>query len=250
MTSKVSVSRWCRLSAHRIELVGNQLTTGYRSFRGATQVTRASFRVEPATIVALVGPNGCGKTTLLQTIVGLLPPLSGEVMIGGLSPAEYRARFGIGYLPEGLSLPGDWSGRGLLGLAEIAGGRAARASTRDALEIAGVDFDLRQPISKLSQGMRQRLALAIALLPLPALLLLDEPESGLDPAQRIRLRGQLRALARTEAIIVLASHDISGLGTIADQTYLLTGQSLMLLQPADLDDPDRLLRLFAPRPPT
>src|SRR5688572_30159938 len=131
MTSKVCVYRWCRLSDHTLELVGDQLTTGYRSFRGAKQVTRASFRVEPATIVALVGPNGCGKTTLLQTIVGLLTPLSGTVRIGGLSPAEYRARFGIGYLPDGLSLPGDWCGRGLLGLTVLAGGRAASSSVSE-----------------------------------------------------------------------------------------------------------------------
>ncbi len=233
------------MRANPLKLIARDLTTGYRALRTERVVTRASFAVEPGTIVALVGPNGSGKSTLLHTLIGLIPPLAGSVSIGGLSPVEYRRSHGIGYLAEGITLPDDWSGHGLLALTALASGGNAPASIPHALRIAGVDFDLACAIRKLSKGMRQRLTLALTLMPLPSLLLLDEPEAGLDPAQRIGLRDRIRAFAREDRIVIVASHDISGLSQIADHTYLMTNGVMQRLDPADLADPERVLRLFA-----
>jgi ABC-type multidrug transport system ATPase subunit len=230
-----------------MHVIARDIVTGYRARRTERIVTRASFQIEAGKIVALIGPNGSGKTTLLRTVLGLQPLLSGTLSIDGQSQPNYRAQFGIGYLPEGLIFPEAWSARGLFALAIRAGGRRAAAGLPRALELAGVDFDTRQPFGKMSKGMRQRVALALALLPLPDLLLLDEPEAGLDPAQRILLRDRLRTFAGEGRIVLVTTHDVTGICTIANQTYFLRNQDLLPVDPADLSDPARLVALFTER---
>ena len=227
-------------------LVAHELVTGYRRLRGGPKVLlRTSFAVAPGNVIAIVGPNGVGKSTLLKTLVGLLPPLGGTVTLGGMAIPVYRRRYGIGFLPETMSFTERWSGRGMIALAALAAGRNARLAIPNALEAAGVDFDLSQPVRNMSKGMRQRLALAMVLIPMPQLLLLDEPEAGLDPAQRIRLRERIRAFARAGRIVLVASHDVSGLCTIADHTYLMNDQRMMTIESAELLDPQQLVKLFA-----
>src|SRR5262245_14387124 len=193
-----------------MHLIGSDLVTGFATARTKRIVTRANFQIEAGTIAALIGPNGAGKTTLLRTVLGLLPTIAGSLSIDGLSQHNYRARFGIGYLPEGLTFPNAWSARGLFALA-IKAGRARAADLTRAIELAGIDFDTRQPLGQMSKGMRQRIGLALALLPLPGLLLLDEPEAGLDPAQRLFLRDRLRAFASEGRIVLVTSHDVTGI---------------------------------------
>ena len=226
------------------DLVARDLTTGYHKLRSQTVVTRTSFQVEAGTVVALVGPNGSGKSTLLHTLMGLIPTVSGTVSIGGLAPGDYRLRHGIGYLAEGMNLPDAWTARGMVALTALSSGRGAESAIPAALEVAGIDFDLTRPIRELSKGMRQRLLLALTLIPLPRLLLLDEPEAGLDPAQRIVLRDRLRRFARDQRIVIAASHDVSGLSAIADKTYLMSRGSMQLIEPSDLTSPERLIKLF------
>ena len=238
------VCRWCRLRDSPFSLVARDLTTGYRRVRSQTVVTRASFQVDAGTVVALVGPNGSGKSTLLHTVMGLIPTLSGTVSIGGLAPGDYRLRHGIGYLAEGMTLPDAWTPRGMIALTALSTGRGAETAIPAALEAGGIDFDLTRPIRELSRGMRQRLLLALTLIPLPRLLLLDEPEAGLDPAQRIVLRDRLRRFARDQRIVIAASHDVSGLSAIADQTYFMSRASMQLIEPSDLSSPERLVELF------
>jgi len=225
-------------------LVAADLVTGYRVRRGEQAVSRASVTVPAGTIAAVIGPNGVGKTTLLKTLVGLLPPLSGTVTIGGLPTQEHRRRRGIGYLPEQLTFPSKWSVRGMLALAALAAGNGTAEAIPHAVALAGVDFDLGRRVDGLSKGMRQRLGLAMALVPVPGLLLLDEPEAGLDPAQRIRLRDALRAFAREGRTVLLASHDVSGVCTVADQTYLMRPDRMDPVTRADLGDPHRITQLF------
>jgi ABC-2 type transport system ATP-binding protein len=236
--------KWCRLPDNPIDLVARDITTGYQRLRTQTVVTRTSFQVEAGTVVALVGPNGSGKSTLLHTLTGLLPTLSGRISIGGLAPDEYRFSHGIGYLAEGVTLPDTWTARGMIALTALSSGRGAEAAIPSALQVAAVDFDLARPIRELSKGMRQRLLLALTLIPFPRLLLLDEPEAGLDPGQRIVLRDRLRRFARDQRIVIAASHDVSGLSAIADQTYFMSRGTMQLIEPTDLNDPERLIQLF------
>src|SRR5688500_1431432 len=218
-------SRWL-VCADPVDVIAENLVTGYRNWRGGRVVTRASFSIPAGMVVALVGPNGSGKTTLIRTLVGLLSPREGSVRVGQSEPTAYRNRCGVGYLPEALQLPESWTGRGLLLLAAQGAGRAGLDSLDAALHTACVDFDVRQPIGRLSKGMRQRLALALLLIPRPNLIVLDEPEAGLDPAQRIALRTRLRDLSVEGCTVIIASHDVTALGAIAGRSYLFVDTML------------------------
>jgi ABC-2 type transport system ATP-binding protein len=224
-------------------LVAHGLETGYTRRRGRHVVTRGDVVFEAGAITAVVGANGAGKTTLLRTLAALLPPLAGTVMFDGQPVGDFRRLHGIGYLPEALELPAEWSGRGLIGLAATSA-RQDSASIARATERAGIDFDLRVPIGRLSKGMQRRLALALALLPMPRLLMLDEPEAGLDPAQRLRLRDRLRTLAAEGRTVVVASHDVTGLCSVADAAWLLCDGRLDPVQPSDFTDSARVMALF------
>jgi ABC-type multidrug transport system ATPase subunit len=221
------------------------LTTGYARFGRKKVITRTSLHLQECSIVALLGPNGSGKTTLIRTLLGVLPPLAGMVRIAGLAPGEYRQQRGIGYLPESLQLPESWTGHGLLALTAVGSRANASAAIPAALTAACVDFDVRQSIKAMSKGRRQRLALALALIPMPSIIVLDEPEAGLDPAQRISLRAQLRRLASEGRIVIIASHDLTGLGAIADRSFVFIDQSLREVEPAELLDSDRVVTLFS-----
>lgn len=233
------------MSSAELTVQASGLVTGYHSDSAARRITRTDFTWRAGRIIALVGPNGVGKTTLLRTVIGLLRPLDGEVRIGGLPVAEYRAARGIGYLPEALDLPESWTGLGLLALAAGGGVRPWDRGLDEAVAMAGIDFPLAQPVRSMSKGMRQRLALALALVTGPQLLLLDEPEAGLDPGQRLRLRDRVRRMAADGRLVVVASHDVSGLCSIADEAYLLREEGMSSIATADLQDPDKISQMFA-----
>jgi len=223
-----------------LELI--DLVTGYGPGR---VVTRCSFSLMGGGITAVVGPNGAGKTTLFRTILGLLPPLGGKVLIDGLRPREYVRRHGLGYLPEVLELPDHWSGAGLLARLRAAVNGVSGTQVAEAAERSAIDFDLDRPLGELSKGMRRRVGLLLALLPPPALLLLDEPEAGLDPAQRLRVRENLRTLADGGVQVIVATHDVTGIGAIADRAFLVQRGAATAVQAGDLADPARVLALFA-----
>jgi ABC-type multidrug transport system ATPase subunit len=225
-------------------LAARELATGYRTRGNPEVITRANFVIEPGTVAAVLGSNGSGKTTLLKTLVGLLPPLEGNVTLGQSTVADHRSQRGIGYLPEALAFNRAWTVGDLLELTAFSA-RTGYQTIMDACRFAELNFDLGLPVEKLSKGMRQRLGLAMALIPLPALLLLDEPEAGLDPGQRIRLRDRVRELAARGSIVVIASHDVSGICSVADLKFLLAGGEMKLVANAELSDPARLIQLFA-----
>ena len=148
--------------------------------------------MEPGEVAALVGPNGAGKTTLLRILLGFKQPDRGQCAVAGLSPKEYRRRRGVGYLPESLAFPRVWTCRDFLGRsadlsAEPSQRRAvfARSVARSGLDAAALDKSARL----CSKGMRRRLGLAHALAAEPALVVLDEPFSGLDLQARAALAG-------------------------------------------------------------
>lgn len=225
-------------------LVASGLQYGYRRSGQTLIIGNATFEIPAGRIVAIVGANGAGKSTLLKTILGLLRPLDGSLTIGGLTPDAHRQKHGIGYLPEYMNLPGAWTGRGLLAMTVANAGMHAAEDLTVAMDVAGIDFDLQQSVRTMSKGMRQRIALTMALLPLPNLLLLDEPEAGLDPAQRVLLRERIRSFAASSRTVIIASHDVSGICQIADQIYLMRDEKLEPVASSDLNDPSLLLRLF------
>ncbi|MFH8679850.1 alpha/beta fold hydrolase [Streptomyces lydicus] len=174
-------------------------------------VREVSFRVEKGQVLGLLGPNGAGKTTTLRMLMGLITPDEGEVRIFGqaIRPgAPVLSR--VGAFVEGAGFLPHLSGRANLDLYWQATGRPADdAHLDEALEIAGLGDALQRAVRTYSQGMRQRLALAQAMLGLPDLLILDEPTNGLDPPQIREMRDVMIRYAAAGRTVIVSSHLLS-----------------------------------------
>ncbi|MGP4003035.1 alpha/beta fold hydrolase [Streptomyces sp. 8N706] len=167
-----------------------------------------SFRVERGQVLGLLGPNGAGKTTTLRMLMGLIRPDGGEVRVFGHairpgSPVLSR----VGAFVEGAGFLPHLTGRANLHLYWQATGRPLEdAHFDEALEIAGLGDALGRAVRTYSQGMRQRLAIAQAMLGLPDLLILDEPTNGLDPPQIREMREVLIRYAAAGRTVIVSSH--------------------------------------------
>ncbi|MEO3742525.1 alpha/beta fold hydrolase [Plantactinospora sp. B5E13] len=175
---------------------------------GFVAVSRIGFEVHRGQVVGLLGPNGAGKTTTLRVLMGLTQPTAGEIHVFGHrlvpgSPVLSR----IGALVEGPGFLPHLSGLENLKAYWRATGRPeADAHFEQALEIAGLGDSVHRKIRKYSHGMRQRLAIAQAMLGLPELLVLDEPTDGLDPPQIAEMRRVLRRYATDGRAVLVSSH--------------------------------------------
>ncbi|SHH53938.1 ABC-2 type transport system ATP-binding protein [Jatrophihabitans endophyticus] len=178
---------------------------GYRA------VDDISFRVEKGQVVGLLGPNGAGKTTALRVLVGLITPTSGELHVFGqpVAPgAPVLSR--LGSFIEGPGFLPHLTGRENLRLYWAATGRPDdEAEFTVALDIAGLGGSIDRRVRTYSQGMRQRLGIAQAMLGLPELLVLDEPTNGLDPPQIAEMREVMKQYADTGRTVVVSSHLLS-----------------------------------------
>ncbi|MFS8197250.1 alpha/beta fold hydrolase [Streptomyces sp. CWNU-52B] len=167
-----------------------------------------SFRVEKGQVLGLLGPNGAGKTTTLRMLMGLIEPDAGEIQVFGhtIRPgAPVLSR--VGAFVEGAGFLPHLSGRENLDLYWRATGRPAEdAHLEEALEIAGLGDALARAVRTYSQGMRQRLAIAQAMLGLPDLLILDEPTNGLDPPQIREMREVMIRYAAAGRTVIVSSH--------------------------------------------
>jgi ABC-2 type transport system ATP-binding protein len=185
-----------------VERLGKRYGDGFRA------VTDVSFQVERGWVLGLLGPNGAGKTTVLRMLMGLITPTEGQIAIFGhaVRPgAPVLSR--VGSFVEGPGFLPHVSGLENLRLYWAATGRPwAQAHVEEALEIAGLGDDVRRRVRTYSHGMRQRLAIAQAMLGLPDLLVLDEPTNGLDPPQIREMREVLTRYAATGRTVVLSSH--------------------------------------------
>ncbi|MFF7854777.1 alpha/beta fold hydrolase [Streptomyces sp. NPDC007904] len=171
-------------------------------------VQNLSFRVEKGQVLGLLGPNGAGKTTTLRMLMGLIAPDGGEIRVFGhaVRPgAPVLSR--VGAFVEGAGFLPHLSGRENLELYWRATGRPAEdAHLDEALRIAGLGDALARAVRTYSQGMRQRLAIAQAMLGLPDLLILDEPTNGLDPPQIREMREVMIRYAAAGRTVIVSSH--------------------------------------------
>jgi ABC-2 type transport system ATP-binding protein len=205
-----------------------------RSFEQFVAVDHVTFQVAPGEIFGLLGPNGAGKSTTFRMLCGLLRPSSGTARVAGqdllLAPAAARAR--IGYMAQRFSLYAELSVlENLRFFARVYGlGRKQRAA---AIDQALDRFDLRDSINsiagELPLGVKQRLALAAALLHAPEILFLDEPTSGVDPVTRRAFWTRIGALADSGVAILVTSHFMDEaeycdrLGIVSDGRLIATG---------------------------
>ncbi|MBW8485087.1 alpha/beta fold hydrolase [Actinomadura parmotrematis] len=204
-----------------LEITG--LTKAYKN--GHLAVADLSFTVERGQVLGLLGPNGAGKTTTLRMLMGLIHPDAGEIRLFGhrVTPgAPVLSR--LGSFVEGPGFLPHLTGRDNLDLYWRATGRPRDAAHLDeALEIAGLGAALDRAVRTYSQGMRQRLAIAQAMLGLPDLLVLDEPTNGLDPPQIREMREVLVRYAAAGRTVIVSSHLLAEVEQTCTHAVVMAG---------------------------
>lgn len=202
-----------------------------RRFGERVAVEGLSFRVEPGQVFGLLGPNGAGKTTTVRMLCALLTPSFGEGEVLGLALGRdgEAIRAAVGLLTEQPGLYDRLSAREnllyfarLYGLPEAVG----RARVDGFLELFGLGARARDRVGSFSKGMRQKLALARAVLHDPKVVFLDEPTSGLDPEASAQVRRLIRELAGKGCAIVLCTHNLDDAQRLCDRVAVIKGRIL------------------------
>jgi ABC-type multidrug transport system ATPase subunit len=190
-----------------------------------TAVDRLDLSVPYGETYGLLGPNGAGKTTTLRMLLGLVRPTTGMIRILGLPPGEPSGLRRVGAMGETAFYP-FLSGRDNLRAA------ARRCQVKDSrvdavLDIAGLTVRAGDRVSAYSLGMRQRLAVAAAILKDPELLILDEPSNGLDPIGQLEMRRLIRELADGGRTILLSSHDMGEVEELCGRVAVIGGGRML-----------------------
>ena len=216
-----------------------------RSFGEVIAVDHVDLAAPPGAVTALVGPNGSGKTTLLLVLATLLRPDSGTVWVANHDPVTdpQAVRALTGWMPDSFGTYDTLTAREVLEFAASAYRlRRDRGEqrARELLELIHLADHADMPVHVLSRGQKQRLGLARALVHNPTVLLLDEPAAGLDPRSRIELRGVLRGLAADGRAVLVSSHVLAELETMADRVVFVDrGQTVADQELADLPRSER-----------
>jgi NitT/TauT family transport system ATP-binding protein len=222
-----------------IELAGVNKEFTLRRSNTVQALQDVDLKVEAGEFVALFGPSGCGKSTLLRVMAGLETVTSGNVTIGGTTPAAMLAEHRLGFaFQEHALLPWATVEDNIALPYQLARRRVDSAKVRELIELVGLDgFEKARP-KQLSGGMRQRVAIARALALSPDLLLLDEPFGALDEITRRRLNFELtRIWEETGVTTVLVTHSVDEALLLSDRVVVMTARPGRIAEEVTVDLP-------------
>ena len=212
----------------------NKASFSYGSIKALDEL---SLQVPAGISFGLLGPNGAGKTTLIRLLVGLLRPKSGSVEILGQKPSRKKAHL-IGYMPQLHSLYAELSVmQNVDFFAKIyrLANKAERAQrVEEVIRLVDMWQRRKDPILKLSGGMKQRVSLACAIVHNPPLLFLDEPTVGLDPELRVTFWEHFTALTRQGITIIISSHTMDDAAHCDRLAFMLGGKVIAQGAPGEL----------------
>lgn len=201
---------------------------------GSTQALRGvDLTVQQGDLFGYLGPNGAGKTTTLRIIMGLIRPTSGRVAVFGMDAWSERTAIHrrVGYVRGDVALYDRLDGQGHV---DFVGRLHGLGRPPDAAGLAErLDLDLRRPARELSRGNRQKLALVLALMTRPELLVLDEPSSGLDPMVQRSLHGLLTEHVEGGGTVLLSSHVLSEVQRVANRIGVLNRGAVVAVEQLD-----------------
>jgi ABC-2 type transport system ATP-binding protein len=221
-----------------------------KRFGPVLAVDQLSFEVEPGTVTGFLGRNGAGKTTTLRMLLGLVAPDAGTATINGHAYADLpEPLHQVGAVLEASGFHPGRTARNHLRVQALAG-EADPSRIEDVLDLVELTGAADRRIGGLSLGMRQRLALATALLTDPEVLILDEPTNGLDPEGVRWLRNLLRGLAAEGTAVLISSHMLAEVAQTVDRVVIVdhgraVAQSALAELTAGADLEDAFLRLTA-----
>ncbi len=186
-----------------------------------------SLTVPPGLVYGFLGPNGAGKTTTIRMLLGLVTPTAGRAQLLGHQLPDPGAVARCGALFEEAAFYPWMTGRANLEVASMTGGRRDRGRVDEVLDLVDLALVADRRVKAYSQGMRQRLGLAAALLDRPPLLVLDEPTNGLDPAGIRDVRDLLRPLADEGTTVFLSSHLLAEVEQVCDRAAVVVAGRLV-----------------------
>lgn len=196
-----------------------------KNFGAIEALQGASLNLEPGFVYGLVGPNGCGKTTLIKTILGLVIPDAGTVFVHETDcSSHWDYRSSIGYLPQNPDFPANMTLRELLNLlGELRNQLPVRKE--ELLKVFSLEAALDRPFGELSGGMKQRVGAVCALCFDSPILILDEPTVGLDPLILVSFKKLIREEAQKGKLVILVSHVLMEMEQLADRfLFMLDGK--------------------------
>lgn len=238
-----------------------------QEFGGLLAVDKVSFQVQEGTVVSVIGPNGAGKTTLFNIISGVYAPTAGQVLLRGKEIQGNKP-----FQSAGLGLTRTFQNLQLFSrmtvLENVMAGRHLRTAsgffasalrlpqamreerlTREkaisCLQRVGLEEYAERPVTSLSSGEQRLAEIARAMVMEPALLLLDEPASGLNPAEKIQLVGLLRQLRDTGVTILLVEHDMNTVMELSDRVIVLyLGRKIAEGTPAEIQQDEMVVAAY------
>ncbi len=209
-----------------------QINHLYKNYGKFLAVNNLCLRIPQGDLFGFVGPNGAGKTTTIRMVCGLMPPTAGNIMINGVdafsNPKEIRKQ--IGYVPDFFGVYDNLKVReymDLYGSMYRMNSRDIEKIADDLLELVNLSDKKEMYVDTLSRGMKQRLCVARALIHNPALLILDEPNSGLDPGARVEMKELLLNLKGMGKTIVISSHILSELSEMCNSIGIMNHGNLV-----------------------
>ena len=217
--------RGCLVSFQVREMDAITLDRLSKSYGRIQALSKVSCSIQPGEVIGLLGPNGAGKTTLMKILTGYLEPDEGDVTVHGIDVVAdpIAAQRRIGYLPESAPLYSEMLVQEYLEM--MAAMRGVEWSERrdrmiEAIHATGLEERVVQPIGTLSKGFRQRVGIAQAIIHHPDILILDEPTTGLDPAQIAEIRDLIKRLAE-KTTVLLSTHILSEVEATCERVLVI-----------------------------